>query len=94
MLKTNVKTDKRVLIVTSLHPDTQTETRVLLPSGLFLGWMLRRVVESLAPDRPRGSVFGMDSRGRRSCRASQLGFNTSFFKSVRFVIIPLSDLFI
>lgn len=43
----------------------QMKACVLLPSGLFLGWMLLRVVESLAPDRPRGSVFGMDSRGRR-----------------------------
>lgn len=36
-------------------------------SGLFLGWRLLRVVESLAPDLLRGSFFGIDSRGRRSC---------------------------
>lgn len=55
----------------STHLDQQTHTHShahKLPSGLFLGWMLRRVVESRAPDRPRGSFFGMDNRGRRSCR--------------------------
>lgn len=59
------------ILSTEIHSPGPTNTHShahKLPSGLFLGWMLRRVVESRAPERPRGSFFGMDSRGRRSCR--------------------------
>lgn len=63
------------LVLISFFMQSHKQT-VPLSSGLLLGWMLLRVVESLAPCRPRDSscTLWMDSRGRRSYKTQRLNF--------------------